>query len=113
MPILADSFKVVTGTTELPEGCKTGIHLFGGDSAFNLTGEKYCCNDTPKETFVFFKHDAVPVSAAPAAGSAFSGGFIALSAVLGAVAGGALTLLLSVSVRKRREKKWRKRDCVD
>lgn len=46
MPILADSFKVVTGTTELPEGCKTGIHLFGGDSAFNLTGEKYCCNDT-------------------------------------------------------------------
>lgn len=46
MPILADSFKVVTGTTELPEGYKTGIHLFGGDSAFNLAGEKYCCNDT-------------------------------------------------------------------
>jgi len=102
-PILADSFMVQTGKTELPDGYSTGIHRFGEKAAFNLTSKYYCYNDSPNGTFVFFKHDAASVKDLTAAGSMFSGGSIALGALLGVIGSVALMLLLSFSVRKRKE----------
>ena len=103
MPILADSLKVQTGKTELPDGYTTGIHRFGEKAAFNLTSEYYCYNDSPKGTFVFFKHDASSVKDLTAAGSVFSGDFGAVYALIGLIVGSALTLVI-VSVANRKKK---------
>ena len=38
-PILADSLKVVTGTSDKPEGYTTGIHMFGEATPVNMTAQ--------------------------------------------------------------------------
>ena len=101
-PILADSLKMQWGS-KLPDGYSTGIHRFGEKAAFNLTSPFYCYNDPNEGTYVYYKHDNAFVKDLTAAASVFSGGSIALGAVLGLIVGGGVMLLLTFSVRKRKE----------
>ena len=102
-PILADSLKVQWGGN-LPDGYTTGIHRFGEKSAFNLTSLYYCYNDPNKGTFVYYKHDNASVKDTTAAGSVFSGGSIALGAVIGLIAGGALKAIIMTAAGKKKKK---------
>ena len=102
-PILADSLKVQWGTN-LPDGYSTGIHRFGEKSAFNLTSLYYCYNDPNKGTFVYYKNDNAFVKDLTATGSGFSGGSIALGAVLGLIAGGAVTAIIMTAAGKKKKK---------
>ena len=104
-PILADSLKLKMGNGDIPDGYTTGIHRFGEKNAFNLTGKLYCYNDPNNGTYVYFKNETSTVKELTAAGSTFSGGSLAIGAVAGLAPGAAITLLLSVSTRKRRENK--------
>ena len=101
-PILADSLKMQWGS-KLPDDYSTGIHRFGEKAAFNLTSLYYCYNDPNEGTYVYYKHDNAFVKDPTAAASVFSGGSIALGAVLGLIVGGGVMLLLTFSVRKRKE----------
>ncbi len=103
-PILADSLKMKLGSGA-PEGYDTGIHMFGETAVQNLTDEKnkYSYNDPYGGTYVYFKRDVAAVKEQTAAGSLFSGGSIALGAIIGLLVGGGLMALLIVSARKRKE----------
>ena len=102
-PILADSLKAVTGSNEVPAGYETGIHMFGSDSAFNLNNKLYDWNQSAKSIYVYFKTDKnAPVEAATSA-SAFTGGWIAVAAVLGMVSGAAVTAVSMTAIRKKKE----------
>ena len=103
MPILADSLKLKTGNGDMPDGYTTGIHRFGEKNAFNLTSRLYCYNDPNNGTYVYFKNDTSNVKDLTASGSTFSGGSLAIGAVAGLLGGAALTMVLFVSTRKRRE----------
>jgi hypothetical protein len=98
-PILASSLKVVTGSSEIPAGYTTGIHMFGSDSAFNLNSSLYDWNDGAKSVFVYFKTD--DTAKASTSGSNFTGGTLALTGVAG-FAIGALGSLLIISASKKR-----------
>ena len=105
MPILADSLKLKLGKGGAPEGYTTGIHMFGEEAVQNLTDASksmpLCYNDPNEGTYIFFKRD----TAKTAVGSLFSGGSLMLGALLGLIAGGGLTMLITFSSRKRRERK--------
>ena len=94
-PILADSFRVVTGSTSIPEGYTKGIHMFGSNAAANLTDNRYTYNDKLNGMYVYFKTEA---AAAAGTASAFSRGAYAMvggsGLVIGAALGAALTLLI-------------------
>ena len=102
-PILADSLKVQWGTKS-PDDYTTGIHRFGEKAAFNLTSLYYCYNDPNKGTFVYYKNDNAFVKDLTAAGSTFSGGSIALGAVIGLIAGGALTAIIMTAAGKKKKR---------
>ena len=104
LPILADSLKLKMGDGDAPKGYTTGIHMFGDTVPWNLTYPKYAYNDPYDGTYVYFKNDTATVKDQTAAGSLFSGGSLAIGAVLGLVVGGSLAFLLSFSTRKRRER---------
>ena len=106
MPILADSLKLKLGKGGAPGGYSTGIHMFGDEAVQNLTDEKsgYSYNDPNKGTYVFFKRDTTPVKGL-IAGSVFSGGSLLLGAILGLIAGVGLTMLITFSSKKRRERR--------
>ena len=112
LPILADSLKLKMGSGDDPEGYSTGIHMFGETAAQNLTvstaAQHYCYNDPYDGTYVYFKQDTKPVkeqtAANTATGSVFSGGSLAVGAVIGLLAGVGLTFLLLFSTKKRKEK---------
>ena len=107
-PILADSFKVVKGNSDLPNGYETGIHKFGETAGFNLTSKFYCYNDTPAGTYVYFKNADKTVNQmlgieTSASGSLFSGGSLAIGAGVGLLLGGGLVVLIMTATRKRKE----------
>ena len=102
-PILADSLKVQWGTKS-PDDYTTGIHRFGEKAAFNLTSLYYCYNDPNKGTFVYYKNDNAFVKDLTAAASVFSGGSIALGAVIGLIAGGALTAIIMTAAGKKKKR---------
>ena len=103
-PILADSLKVVTGSTEIPAGYTAGIHKFGTEAAFNLNNKLYDWNQSAKSIFVYFQIDKnAPVQEPSTSGSSFTGGWIALTAVLGAALGSAVTAFSLKAVRKKKE----------
>ena len=101
-PILANSFKVVVGSTEIPNGYKTGIHFFGEKAAFNLNNKLYCWNQSAKSVMVYYKVDN---AAASTTGSNFTAGILALSAGGGLVLGAAITALGMSVTKKRKENK--------
>ena len=103
MPILADSLKVKLGKGDAPEGYTNGIHRFGEkDVVFNLTSRLYCYNDPSEGTYVYFKNDTSTVKDLTATGSLFSGGSIALGALVGLIVGSAITLFI-VNNKKKKE----------
>ncbi len=99
-PILADSFKVVVGGSELPQGYDTGIHFFGEKAAFNLNDKRFCWNQKAKSIMVYFKVDK---NAVTTTGSNFTGGTLAISAGGGLLLGAAVTALGMTAARKRKE----------
>ena len=81
-PILAKDLKVQTGSTDVDED-SSFIHLFDRQGALNLTDANYTgVNDSVNGTFVLFSRDANAY-----AGSAVTGGVLALAAAGGLVLG--------------------------
>ena len=103
-PILADSLKVKLGKGDAPEGYTNGIHRFGEKDTFNLTSRLYCYNDPNDGTYVYFKNDTATVKDLTATGSLFSGGSIALGALVGLIVGSAVTLFIVNNKKKKEEK---------
>ena len=104
-PILADSLKVVVGSTDIPAGYETGIHMFGSEAAFNLNNKMYDWNQSAKSIFVYFQVDKdAKVQEASTSGSAFTGGWIALTAVLGVALGAVVTAVSMTTIRKKKER---------
>ncbi len=99
-PILADSFKVVVGSTAVPQGYETGIHFFGEGAAFNLNDKRFCWNEKAKSVMVYYKTDK---TAATTTGSNFTGGTLALAGGGGVLLGAAVTALGMTAARKRKE----------
>ena len=106
-PILANSFKVVVGSSEIPAGYgNRGIHMFGSESAFNLNSKLYDWNQSAKSVFVYFQVDtSAPSDDASTAGSVFTGGMITISAICGAAFGAMVTALAMTAINKRKSKK--------
>lgn len=106
-PILADSFKVVVGSSEIPAGYgKAGIHMFGSDSAFNLNSKLYDWNQSAKSMFVYFQIDkTAPVGEASTSGSAFSAGRVAVAVICGVCFGALVTAVCMTAYHKRKSKK--------
>ena len=100
-PILANSLKVVTGSTSLPEGYTKGIHMFGSNAAANLTDSRYTYNDNLNGIYVYFRTETASVSTETA--SVFSGSAIALVGTGCGLAGAALGALATVLVKRKKE----------
>ena len=98
-PILASSLKVVTGSTDIPEGYETGIHMFGESAAFNLNDKRFCWNQKAKSVMVYYKTDS---TAAGTAGSNFTTGNIALAGG-GGILLGVAAAALGMNVKKRKD----------
>ena len=105
-PILADSFKAVVGSNDIPAGYDNrGIHMFGSDSAFNLNSKLYDWNQSAKSVYVYFKIDeTAPVGEVSTSGSAFSAGRAAVLAICAACAGAAVTGVAMTVIGKRKKK---------
>jgi hypothetical protein len=103
-PILASSLKVVVGSSTVPEGYETGIHMFGEKAAFNLNDKHYCWNQSAKSIMVYFKVDKTAASSAGTTGSNFTGGVVALTGVAG-IAFGALVSGMAVSYMNKKKGK--------
>ena len=102
-PILADSLLVKVNDANLPAGYTTGMHMFGSASAFNLNSELYDWNKKAPQVIVYFKTDS---SAKPAgiAGSNFTAGHLAVTAVIGLAAGALISGLAVKSAGKKNKK---------
>ena len=100
-PILANSFKVIVGSANIPAGYDTGIHMFGSDAAFNLNDSHYDWNDDADSVYVYFQRDDAPLSAA---GTGFSGGTLAIGAAAGLALGVLGTVLVGTVSKKRKAK---------
>ena len=106
-PILADSFRVVVGSSELPASYdNTGVHMFGSESAFNLNSRLYDWNQSAKSVFVYFKVDeTAPVGEAATSASSFSAGRVAVAAICGLAAGALVTAVAMTAINKKKGKK--------
>ena len=106
-PILADSFKVVVGSNEIPAGYDNrGIHMFGSESAFNLNSKLYDWNQSAKSVFVYFKTDeTAPVGDASTSASTFSAGRVAIAAICGVGLGALVTALAMTANNRKKGKK--------
>ena len=102
-PILANSLKVVTGSTEVPQGYDTGIHMFGEKAAFNLNDGDFCWNQSAKSIMVYYKVDKAAASSASTAGSNFTTGTLALAGVAGLAVGALATALGMKSTGKKKK----------
>ena len=103
-PILADSLKFVLASNEVPAGYETGINMFGNDAAFNLNSKLYDWNQSADSVQVYFQIDKEAKVLDPStSGSAFSPGWFALTAVLGAAAGAAVTAVIMTVSRKKKK----------
>ena len=104
-PIIASSLKVVTGSTTLPDGYSTGIHMFGETAAFDLNSEYYVFNKSADDIYVYFKTDdsVVVPSAASVAGSNFSVGSVFLYGGVGAAIGAAIAVVVLLAVGRKKE----------
>ena len=99
-PILADSFKVVTGSTDIPSGYKAGIHMFGSGAAQNLTDSRYTYNDKLNGIYVYFKTDS---AAAAVTATAMNAGTLALVGFGGLSLGGVLGAVIAGNVKRKKE----------
>ena len=93
------------GTTDIPEGYETGIHMFGEKAAVNMTDSKYTYNDDMKGIYVYYKIDGSVSGTAEASGTASvigKGVIVAIGAGC-AVLGVVLGAVIAVLIRKKRE----------
>ena len=116
-PILADSFTVVTGKADIPDRYSTGIHMFGEETAVNMTNTKYTYDDKLKGIYVYFKYEPAATTStgtaadaktdsgdeAPATSSAFGTGFTALAGFCGLVIGVACGVLIMYFLKRREQ----------
>ena len=96
-PILADSLLVKTGkdSATVPDDYKTGIHMFGEKSAYNLQNKKFLYRE-PEELRIYFKQDMevrIPETGYTAEARANDDKFEDVGAI---VAGGSNILLLGI-----------------
>ena len=101
-PILADSLAVVVGSTDIPAGYETGIHMFGSDAAFNLNSSLYDWNNSAPSVYIYFKTDD---STASTTGANFTAGSLALAGGAGLILGAAVTAIASAAVKKKENTK--------
>ena len=98
--VLADSFKVVVNSEEIPAGYTTGIHMFGTDAAENLNNPLYVWENTAPKIFVYFRtEEAKPISA----GSNFTTGTLFISGGAGLLLGAAVTALCIKGFARKKE----------
>ena len=102
-PILADSLIVKVNNTELPAGYKTGIHMFGTGTAFNLNNELYDWNRSAPSVMVYFKTDTAAASSASTAGSNFTTGNLALAGVGGLALGALVSGIAATAIGKKKK----------
>ncbi len=103
-PILASSLMAVVGSSEVPQGYETGIHMFGEGAAFNLNSKLYCWNQSAKSVMVYYKVNKT-ADGAPTAGSNFTAGNLALAGTGGLAVGALLSGLAVSSADKKKAKK--------
>ena len=99
-PILASSLTAVVGSSEIPAGYTTGIHMFGSEAAFNLNSSLYDWNNSATSVFVYFKTDD---SVSNTAGSNFTGGTVALTGGAGLALGALATAIGMTATKKKKE----------
>ena len=115
-PVLADSLKVVTGRSDIPEGYNTGVHLFGESTAVNMSDKRYCYDDKLGGIYVYFKNEPdfststgtgtvaqTDSKDAPSTSSSFGFGYMALAGIGGAVAGFALGVCVVMMIKRKKE----------
>ena len=100
-PILANSLTTVTKSTEIPSGYKTGIHMFGEDTAYNLNNTKFVWDDDAPSIFVYYKTD----DSVSTTGTFLTTGYLALTGGLCLIFGAGIAMLCMTAVGKRKEKK--------
>ena len=99
-PILADSLKVVKGSTKIPDGYSRSIHMFGSNAAMNLTDSNYTYNDDLNGLYIYFKTAA---SAPTDTASVFTGGMLAIVGVGGTLVGAAIGALVTVLIKRKKK----------
>ena len=102
MPVLANSLKVVTGSTQIPVNYSNGVHMFGVGAAENINNTLYIWNSTAKSIYLYYLLDT---KSAGLTGSGFSAGTVALSGGAGLAAGALVSgLIVKASEKKKRRK---------
>ena len=104
-PIVADSFRVVVGTTEVPEKYDASIHMFGEKSAANMTNSVYTYNDSNNGIYVYYKTDADANPGSKDTGSVFSTGYVMIAGGIGLIIGAVLGLVITSAVKRKKVKK--------
>ncbi|MCR5201578.1 MAG: hypothetical protein K6D02_00600 [Lachnospiraceae bacterium] len=114
-PILADSIIAKTGNAsrELPDGYKTGIHMFGEVAAYNIQNDKLLYRNLD-EIRVYFKQDESAFaknttdtnkSGASKTGSFVSKGSGVLYGTAGFASGAVITYVILFLARRKKEEK--------
>ena len=101
-PILASSFKVVTGSNEIPAGYSTGVHMFGSSTAFNLNTYPYDWNKEAPSVYIYYKTQKGAVSTS---GSNFSVASIAVAGGGGILIGACIVGVCLKATGKRKDNK--------
>ena len=99
-PILAKSLHFEINNDNIPAGYKTGIHMFGSGSAFNLNAYPYVFTKDAPKIQVYFKRDEAPNTA-----SNFTAGTLALAGGSGIIIGAVITTLGMTVSKKKKENK--------
>ena len=102
-PIRADSFRVVVGSTDVPQGYEKAVHMFGQNSAANLTDSRYTYNDSMGGIYVYYQTDKVEQPSGTA--SVFSQNGVMPALGIGFVIGGAVGVLIGLFINKNKKKK--------
>ena len=100
-PIRADSFMVIVGSTDVPERYDRAIHMFGQNSAANLTDSRYTYNDSLDGIYVYFQSDKQEQPATT--GSVFTQKGVMPALGIGLVVGGGIGVLIAFLVKRKKE----------
>ena len=99
-PILAENFKLQTGSSSFKEGASF-VHLFNESAALNLTDEKYTgVKDSMNGTYITFNR-----AASTLVGSAVTNGTAAIIGVGGLAVGALLGVLITKLADKKKKEK--------
>ena len=102
-PILAASLKAVVGSTNVPSGYKTGIHMFGSSAGYNLNNTQLVWNNQAKSVFVYFKAEE-GAAGGSASGSVMTAGSLVLTGIAGLAVGVLGVVCVTAITKKKRAK---------